>query len=159
MPRRPRLTTGPLPATTTIYKTVQCLFIGTLGYEYSTQRERGEHYTRSYGMIQVQHAHGNTHAHTDTDRTRNTEMSAAAAAAAALAWWGLVVFGAACRDRAVKNGCCLEGQQEEQVVIYSHSVSATPPPPPPLLSPPLHAPLSRKAEGTVRFVGTAERRE
>lgn len=97
MTPRPRLTTDPLPTTTTIYKTVQCLFIGTMGYKYSTQREKGTLYTLIQYVIR-------THIHTHTDRTQNTDTSAAA-----LAWWWLWC---SLQRQSGEDGRCLEGQQE-----------------------------------------------
>lgn len=70
MPPRPRLTTGPLPTTTTIYKTVQCLFIGTMGNEYHTQRR--EELNTFVRYI--------TRPARTRRRTQNTETSAAAPA-------------------------------------------------------------------------------
>lgn len=104
MPPRPRLTTGPLPTTTTIYKTVQCLFIGTLGYKYSTQRERGTLYTHTVCYTPY------THTHTHTHRTQNTETSAAAAAAA-LAWWWLWC---SLQRQSGEDGCCFGGPTGEE---------------------------------------------
>lgn len=68
MPPRPRLTNGPLTTTTTIYKTVQCLFIGTMGYKYSTERERGTLYT----LIQYV---TRTHLCTHTENTEYRDIS------------------------------------------------------------------------------------
>lgn len=68
MPPRPQLTNGPLTTTTTIYKTVQCLFIGTMGYKYSTERERGTLYT----LIQYV---TRTHLCTHTENTEYRDIS------------------------------------------------------------------------------------
>lgn len=83
MPPRPRLTTGPLPATTTIYKTVQCLFIGTLGYKYSTQRERGTLCT----LIQYVTCPTRTHIRTHRQNTEYREVSSSSSSSSS----GLVV--------------------------------------------------------------------
>lgn len=53
----------PPPATTTIYKTVQCLFIGTLGYS-KHREERNTIHTRTVWYTSDTHIHTLTHAHT-----------------------------------------------------------------------------------------------
>ncbi len=130
MPPRPRLTTGPLPATTTIYKTVQCLFIGTLGYKYSTQRERGTLYT----LIQYVTCPTRTHAHTQTEHRIQRRQQQQQQL------WPGGGCGAACRNRAVKTAAVWRANRRGpgagwQFTPILFRLLLSPPPPLLLLSP------------------------
>lgn len=63
----------PPPATTTIYKTVQCLFIGTLGYS-KHREERNTIHTRTVWYMSDTHTHTFTHSLTHT-HTEYREIS------------------------------------------------------------------------------------
>lgn len=99
MPPRPQLTTGPLPKTTTIYKTVQCLFIGTMGYKYHTEREKETLYAHTVCYM------SNALSHTHTKTGHRTQTSAAAPA-----WWWLWC---SLQRQSGEVGCCLERVGEQ----------------------------------------------